>query len=102
MTTKTERVDKKMQKYSVSKSLTKNGVPPKKQGLIYYTCINAQGETKEKISDLCRETSGENANALYEFLTNPYVNHTYICGKYGISRNELFRLKIKFYKKWSQ
>ncbi len=91
-----------MQKFSVSKSLTRHGVPPKRQGLIYYTCINSDGDAKlqEKIQKLCDEVGGKHSKALYVFLTNANVNHNYICMNYDIARNELFRLKIQFYKKW--
>ena len=91
-----------MQKFSVSKALIRHGVPPKKQGLIYYTCINSDGDDKlkDKIKSLCDDVAAQHSEALYVFLTNPYVNHSYICMNYDISRDKLFELKRKFYKKW--
>lgn len=89
-----------MNRFRVSKSLTRHGVPPKKQLLIYAKCIN--GEERERIKELSGRVAGIYSDALYEFLTNSRINHNYIYIKYGIERNALFKLKRSFYIAWTK
>ncbi|MDO5397752.1 MAG: hypothetical protein Q4G33_07460 [bacterium] len=94
-----------MTQFRVSRALTRKGISPEKQGLIFFAClnINSLDETfKQKVLNTCIEVGGEDYQALYRFLTDAYVNHVYICNVYFISKARLFALKRDFYLKLAQ
>ena len=94
-----------MTQFRVSKALAKAGISPEKQGLIFFTCLNIKlldDQTKNKILNTCMKVGREDYQALYRFLTDPYVNHVYICNEYYISKSKLFKIKKKFYLKFSE
>lgn len=89
-----------MTQFRVSKALVRMGISPEKQGLIFFACLNINSldeEIKHRILNTCIEVGGEDYQALYRFLTDPYVNHVYICNTYFMSRSKLFKLKREFY-----
>lgn len=94
-----------MTQFRVSKALTKVGISPERQGLIFFTCLNIKlldEQTKNKILNICMEVGEGDYQALYRFLTDSHVNHVYICNEYYISKARLFKLKKKFYLKFSE
>lgn len=94
-----------MTQFRISKSLTRAGISPERQGLIFFVCLNIKDldkHTQEKILNICLEVGGEDYQALYRFLTDSCVNHVYICNEYYISKSRLFKLKKEFYLKFSE
>lgn len=89
-----------MTQFRVSKALVRKGISPKKQGLIFFACLNINSldeKSRQKILNTCIEVGGEDYKALYRFLTDAYVNHAYICHTYFISKERLFKIKREFY-----
>lgn len=94
-----------MTQFRVSKALTRMGISPEKQGLIFFACLNVKDldeRVGRKILNICMEVGGEDYQALYRFLTDAYVNHVYICQKYFISQKRLFKLKREFYLRFAK
>ena len=92
-----------MTQFRVSKYLKKCGVSAEMQGLIFFTCININRideETQRRIINLCIEIAQEDYQALYEFLTNPNINHHYIDIKYGVGEKVLYGYKREFYQRF--
>ena len=88
-----------------SKALTKRGVTPEEQGLIFYQCLNVKkldASIQSKILNTCIDVAAEDYQALYKFLTDAQVNHVYICNTYFISKTRLFKLKREFYLKFNK
>lgn len=78
-------------------------IPYNKQGLIYFTCINAKDmpeEVQKKIVNLCVEVGKEDYKALYEVLTNDRKTILGISLEYFLSEKRLYRLRKEFYEKW--
>lgn len=78
-------------------------VPYRRQGLIYFTCINMQTQPKaiqDKINRLCSEVGGEDSGALFELLTTEDVSVTYIANKYFVNEKKLYKMRKSFYEKW--
>ena len=77
-------------------------MPYRKQGLIYFTCLNyneADEETQNKIELLCYECAKEYKKALFELVTTS-ASVTHIAQKYYISERTLYRLRERFYNSW--
>lgn len=94
-----------MTQFRASKTLIKQGVTEKQQGLIFFMCANAarlDKGTQKKIHSICEAVGKEDCDALYRFLTDIYVNHDYICQNYYISKTRLFKLKREFYLKFNE
>ena len=73
-------------------------IPYNKQGLIYFTCVNVSSKRiQDKIMKHCILAAGEDADALFRFLTDRSINHIYIELNYGINSKLLFKLKNKFF-----
>lgn len=75
----------------------------KKQGLVYFICINHRDmppQVQEKILRLCRTVAGEDADALHEFLTNENTSATGVSLRYYINEKRLYALRRRFYEEW--
>lgn len=78
-------------------------LPYNKQGIIYFTCMdikNQPPEIQRKVAYMCEEIGAEDSEALYEFLTNEYLNVNGVAQKYFISETKLYELRKKFYEAW--
>ena len=78
-------------------------LPYNRQGLIYFTCVNIQDMTEDiqqKIVGLCEDIGQENAEALYEVVTNSQKSIRSLAMEYSISEMGLYRLRKKFYESW--
>lgn len=78
-------------------------VPYKKQGLIYFLCVNIKEmsrETQDAVLSLCLELGGEDYKALYEFITNESRNAYGVAQKYFVNEKKLYRLRKEFYEEW--
>ncbi len=73
------------------------------QGLIYFTCKTYRQqprEMQEKIRELCERAGGENAEALFVFLTT-HVSRERILEEYHIgSETTLYRAIKRFFEGW--
>lgn len=84
-------------------------LPYVRQACIYYTCLdfkNQEEATREKIQSLCDEVSEEigdneyDRKALFEFLTNQYINASGVAQKYYLSEKKLYKMRIEFFERW--
>lgn len=78
-------------------------VPYKKQGLIYFLCVNIKempAEMQDAVLSLCTELGGEDYKALYEFITNEGRNACGVSQKYFVNEKRLYRLRKEFYEEW--
>ena len=78
-------------------------IPYNKQGLIYFTCVNIKDmpeDIQEKIVHLCEEIGKENAEALFEVVTNSSKSIRSLAMEYNISEMGLYRYRKKFYEAW--
>ena len=78
-------------------------IPYKKQGLIYFVCMNVRDMPKDiqrKILNLCIEVGKEDYKALYEVLTNDSKSILNISLKYHINEKTLYKMRKKFYETW--
>lgn len=78
-------------------------IPYNKQGLIYFTCMNIVDMPKhiqDKIKNLCQEVGKENAEVLFEVVTNSSKSIRSLAMEYHISEMSLYRLRKKFYEAW--
>ena len=94
-----------MTQFRISQKLTRCGISPKMQGLIFFTCLNAKElgeETEHKILNLCMGVANEDYQALYRFLTDGYINHDFICREYCIYKEKLFEYKQRFYVEYAK
>ena len=77
--------------------------PYDEQGLIYFTCKTYRlqpAEIQEKIRVLCERAGGENAEALFVFLTT-HMSWQRILEEYHIgSETTLYRAAKRFYEGW--
>ena len=76
----------------------------KKQGLIYFTCLNVQeasDEVKNKITNLCMEIGKEDYKALYEVVTNDSKSILQISREYFLNEKKLYRMRKESYEKWT-
>ena len=80
-------------------------LPYVRQAYIYYTCMDYADQdeaTKAKIERLCREI-GDNeydTKALFEFLTNQYINASGVARKYYLDEKKLYRMRREFLMRW--
>lgn len=78
-------------------------IPYNKQGLIYFTCMNANDmpeDVRRKILNLCIEVSGEHFKALYAVLTDDTKNIHSVAMEFHISETQLYLYRKNFYEKW--
>lgn len=78
-------------------------IPYNKQGLIYFTCVNARDmpeDIQQKILNLCIEVGKEDYKALYEVVTNDRKSILSISLEYFLNEKKLYRLRKEFYEKW--
>lgn len=78
-------------------------IPYNKQGLIYFTCMNANDmpeDVRRKILNLCIEVSGEHYKALYAVLTDDTKNIHSVAMEFHISETQLYLYRKNFYEKW--
>lgn len=78
-------------------------IPYKKQGLIYFLCININDlspEFQQKIIDLCNEVAGDYAQALYEVVTDDSVTVEAIARRNYMSATRLYDFRKEFNEKW--
>lgn len=78
-------------------------VPYKKQGLIYFLCVNIKEmppDVRNAALNLCAELGGEDSKALYEFITNESRNACGVSQKYFVNEKRLHRLRKEFYEEW--
>lgn len=78
-------------------------LPYKKQGLIYFICVNCKTmpeEIQRKILSLCAEVAGEHYGALYTMLTDDMRSVHSISIEYHISETQLYYYRKRFYEKW--
>ena len=74
------------------------------QGLIYFICLNYKAmpfSVQTRIHELCREVSGEYADALFTMLTDDTKNVHAVAMKYYISESQLYLYRQKFYHAFS-
>ncbi len=77
-------------------------LPYKKQGLIYFTCLDIRNQpqtTQEKIESLCEDIGGEYKDALYEVMTSERSVRSIALDRY-VSESTLYALRKKFYEAW--
>ena len=90
-----------MTQFRVSAALVRAGVPAAEQHIIYGECMKKKTAAEmDRIHELCDDVAGEWSDALYRFLTDAYINHVYVCMRFGIPRDTLFKLKRDFYVAW--
>lgn len=80
-------------------------LPYNVQGLIYFTCVNIKRQPQEVqacVWNLCALVGGEDADALYEFLTDDRMSAEAVCMKYYISGKKLYRMRKKFYEEFAK
>lgn len=72
--------------------------------IIYGIVTNPQrtGRQNNVIKSLCRDIAGVNAEGLYRFLTDQYIDHNYIYQAYLIRPNDLFRYRAEFCKEFQK
>lgn len=78
-------------------------IPYKKQGLIYFTCVNCNDmptEMQQKILNLCIEIGGEDYKALYDVMVDENKTILSISLEYHINEKKLYVMRKKFYEKW--
>lgn len=80
-------------------------LPYREQGLIWFTCVNYDRqtkETKEKIKRLCKKYGGEHEKALFVFLTRENVSIPWIEQNYYVSAPTLYKRRAKFFNGWKE
>lgn len=78
-------------------------LPYNKQGLIYFTCVNYRSmpiHIQDKIMRLCHEVGKENAEVLFEVMTDSSRSVRSLAIEYHISERNLYRYRKKFYEMW--
>ena len=78
-------------------------IPYRRQGLIYFTCINFRSQPEHiqrKVKKLCDEVGGDDSDALYEMLTVENCSVPGICSKYFVSEKKLYKMRKNFYERW--
>ena len=100
-----EKNVKKKGEYVMFREMKNLNIPYKRQGLIYFTCLNydtLEEKQQERIIQTCIKTSPEHYQSLFKYLTAdtteyaPWRIERDLC----ISPNTLHRLKRQFYKNW--
>ena len=77
-------------------------LPYKRQGLIYFTCLdiaNQRPEVVEKINRLCDKIGGEYRDELYQVMTTEQSVRS-IAMQHHISETTLYNLRKQFYESW--
>ena len=67
---------------------------------IYGRLLNINPHHKEFntfVKKCCEAVALDEWMAVYEFITNPNINHVYICNKYYLNKNLLYSWKHKVY-----
>lgn len=78
-------------------------IPYKKQGLIYFICVNYKDmpqEVQQKILNLCIKVGGEDYKALYDTVIDENKSILSISLEYHISEKRLYDMRKKFYENW--
>lgn len=78
-------------------------LPYNKQGLIYFTCVNAKDmpdEVQEKIRTICDEVGKEYSDVLYKVVTDSTRSIRSLSMEYHISETQLYHYRKKFYESW--
>jgi hypothetical protein len=78
-------------------------VPYKRQGLIYFTCVNYQQQPQwmqRKIDKLCQVCGGEYAEALKALMTEDGARVDGVAMRYHVSEGTLIRCRKRFYEEW--
>lgn len=73
-----------------------------RQGMIFFTCRNYRNlpeREKRWIRALCDRVGGENADALFAFMTTD-ISWQQTCADFYISERTLVRLRKAFYESW--
>lgn len=89
-----------MMKFRFNRALARRGVGYDKQGLIYFRLANIKKEPEDferLVRQLCTDAAGEEAPALWRFLTDTAINHVYIYNEYRIPPRTLFAWKREVY-----
>ena len=79
-------------------------LPDKKQGQIYFTCLNYETErkyTQMKIDRLCDSAGGEYSSALKELLTSGKTVQA-VSMKFNLSPETLQKCRRRFYTSWNR
>lgn len=77
-------------------------LPEEQQGLIRYTCLNVDRQskrTREKIQRLCDDVGGAYSAALWEVMCTK-KSITAIAQKHYVGESTLYRLRKEFYESW--
>ena len=78
-------------------------IPYRRQGLIYFTCINIKSQPEHiqrKIRRLCEEVGQDDAPALFEMLTVENCSVPAICTRYFVNEKKLYKMRKNFYERW--
>lgn len=78
-------------------------LPYNKQGLIYFTCVNAEDmpdEINNKIVRICNEVGKEYSDVLYRVMTDSNRSIRSLAMEYHISESQLYDYRRKFYEAW--
>lgn len=73
------------------------------QGLIHFVCVNIEKMpeyVQQKIVNLCEEIGQENAEVLYEVMTDSKRSIRILAREYNISESSLYRYRKEFYEAW--
>lgn len=75
-------------------------IPYNRQGLIHFICVNYEDmpdKVREKIDRLCDEIGGEDAEALFEVLTNDTKPIYGIAAEFYVNEKKLYKMRKEFY-----
>lgn len=92
---------RKKRYFRYSNGLKSAGVSEAWQHIIYgiVTNPNKTDMQKQLIMSICRRVAGADADGLFEFLTDQYIDHNYIFSVYKIPPKKLFQYKTDFFVK---
>ena len=79
-------------------------IPYKKQGLIYFTCVNFSNlasDGQHKINNMCLDIGGKYYEPLFLAITTE-ENIRALAFRYFMDESILWRLCKKFYQKWDK
>jgi len=90
-----------MPRFRYSKALRDRGLGYHEQGFMYFLLrspwVRPGGRYYGMVREVCAQIGGEDADALYEFLTDRCRNHIAVSVRYYISEKRLFKLKNAAY-----
>jgi hypothetical protein len=78
-------------------------IPYSKQGLIYFTCVNAKDmpdDVQAKIERLCKDIGKEHSDVLYKVVTDSNRSIRSLSVEYHISETQLYHYRKLFYEAW--